>query len=62
MLFAAVRESGNGTSRHFHATGQFGRFRAEADIRPSQMSTRGLVIWNVMGPTIEMPLDVGWRR
>ena len=32
MLFAALHESGIGTSRQFAATQNFGRFRNEADI------------------------------
>ncbi len=34
MLFVAEHESGFGTSRHFAAAQQFGRFRSEADIEP----------------------------
>jgi hypothetical protein len=33
MLFAVVRESAVGTSRHFAATQQFSRFQSEADIQ-----------------------------
>jgi len=32
MIFAAVHESGVGTSRQFAAMHHFGRFRGEADI------------------------------
>ena len=38
--FAALHESAFGTSRHFAAPQQFGRFRVEADIWPDFMSTR----------------------
>jgi hypothetical protein len=33
-VFAALRSVANGTSRHFAAAQQFGRFRSEADIEP----------------------------
>jgi hypothetical protein len=33
-IIVAARESANGTSRHFAAAQQFGRFRSEADIEP----------------------------
>ena len=38
--FAAMREAEDGTSRHFDAARQFGRFRTEAEIRLDFMSTR----------------------
>ena len=40
-LFAAVHEFASGTSLHFAATQQFGRFRSEADIQRAAI-TEGL--------------------
>jgi len=34
-MFAAVHESESGTSRHFTAPQQLGRFRGKADIEPT---------------------------
>jgi hypothetical protein len=38
LLFAAMHESGYGTSRHFAATQQFSRFRSEADIQRAALT------------------------
>src|SRR5712691_3497391 len=38
--FAAVQESVVGTSRHFAATQQVGRFRSEADIQQATLQNR----------------------
>jgi hypothetical protein len=41
-LFAASALVANGTSRHFAATQQFGRFRSEADIQRAEFTVPNL--------------------
>jgi hypothetical protein len=41
--FAAMRMSPFGTSRHFVATQQFGRFRSEADIDGAALTESGFM-------------------